>query len=318
LLLAGQVSPPVRLHELLTAIQGNPLALATDAGAITAFIAYFALVFRLRLEDGEWSNWRATSFVAGLAAIFIATGSGLASYEGQNFVAHVVQHLLLMTFAPILLALGAPVSLALQASREPAQQRLSSLLEGGALGVISFPVFAAVLAYLTTAVYFLTPVYVMSQRHALLHGFVQLLFLIAGCIYWWPVVGFDPTRWKMSYPIRLAYLASGIPINSMIGIDLTLNRASIDPSNYSISDTHNGGAVLWGVSVLVVLAGIAVMYAKWARWDASEAARIDGRIERELANDPGRGLAGGIVMDSRTGLWHYPADQAPSASGPPG
>ena len=68
------------------------------------------------------------------AAIFIATGSGLASYEGQNFVAHVVQHLLLMTFAPILLALGAPVSLALQASREPAQQRLSSLLEGGALG----------------------------------------------------------------------------------------------------------------------------------------------------------------------------------------
>ncbi|MGO9559028.1 MAG: cytochrome c oxidase assembly protein [Acidimicrobiales bacterium] len=318
LLLAGQLSPPVQLHRVLTAIQSDPLALATDALVLTVLVGYLGLRLRLRHEGSSWSNWRTAGFAAGLLTIFVATGSGVAAYEDSSFPMHVVQHLLLVTLAPILLALGAPLTLALQASRGRAQSRVSAALQSGLVETISFPVFAAILAYLTTAVYFLTPLYGISEGYAYLHGVLQLCFLVVGCIYWWPVVGLDPTRWKMSYPMRLAYLATGIPINSLIGVELTLNRSSIDRALYSVSDTHTGGAVLWGVSVLVTLAGIAVMYWKWAGLDARQALSSDLTLDRQLGKDPARGLAGGIIMDPRTGLWHYPADEAPSTSGPSG
>ncbi len=318
LLLASQLSPPVQLHRVLTAFQSDPLALATDAVAVAVLAIYLGLRLRVRREGSVRSNWRALSFATGLVTIFVATGSGLASYEDSSFPMHVVQHLLLMTFAPVFLALGAPATLALQASGGRVQSRISAVLKSGFVETISFPVFAAILAYLTTALYFLTPLYGISERYAYLHGVLQLGGLVVGCIYWWPVVGLDPTRWKMSYAMRLAYLATGIPINSLIGVELTLNPASIDRSLYSVSDTHSGGAVLWGVSVLVTLAGIAVMYWKWAGLDARQALSSDLTLDRHLGTDPARGLAGGIIMDPRTGLWHYPADDAPTASGPSG
>src|ERR1700722_18445056 len=52
---------------------------------------------------------RAGSFLLGLALAWIAVASPLASVDGRMLTGHMVQHLLLMTFAPPLIWLGAPV-----------------------------------------------------------------------------------------------------------------------------------------------------------------------------------------------------------------
>jgi putative copper resistance protein D len=291
--------------------------LVATAISVAVFVAYLGGVRRLAQRSRTWSPWRTASFGTGIVTVFIATGSGLASYDDSVFVMHVIQHLLLMNVAPIFLALGAPVTLALQASERGTQTRILGLLHSKVVKAVTFPVVTAVMSYVTMLVYFLTPIYVYSQQHPLLHEYVHLHFLIAGCLYWWPVVGRDPSSWKMSYPVRLVYLATGVPINAMIGIALTMNRASIDPSVHSIADTHSGGAVLWGVSELLLLAGIAVMYIQWCRWEDREAARSDRRLDRELSANGGRGLAGGVIMDPRTGLWHYPASVGGSQDPPP-
>ena len=67
--------------------------------------------------------------------------SGLASYDDQVFAAHVVQHLLLMNFAPILFALSAPVTLALQASDRRTQQGLLKVLHHPVVEFVTNPVF---------------------------------------------------------------------------------------------------------------------------------------------------------------------------------
>jgi putative membrane protein len=54
--------------------------------------------------------WRAGSFVLGLLFISIATASPLAALNHEMLTAHMVQHLLLMTFAPPLILLGVPES----------------------------------------------------------------------------------------------------------------------------------------------------------------------------------------------------------------
>jgi putative copper resistance protein D len=267
----------------------------------------------LRSRGRTWCSWRTASFAGGVVMIFVAVGTGVASYDDSNFVAHVIQHLVLMNVAPVLLALGAPVTLLLQAAGRSVQRKVLKFLHSRLVVALTHPVVVAALAYMTMLIYFLTPVYDLSLRHPLFHDYVHLHFLVSGLLYWWLVVGLDPSRWRLSYPARLGYLMTGIPVNAILGLSLTLSRASIDSSVYTLADTHFGGAILWGVGELLLLAGIAVMYLQWSRADRRETARLDRRLDRQLAEDRERGLAGGYIMDPATGLWHYPADPVVAA-----
>jgi putative membrane protein len=200
----------------------------------------------------------------------------------------------LMNLAPILLALGAPMTVALQASHRPTKQRLLRLLHSRVVEAITFPVVAAGITYVTMIIYFLTPVYIFSEQHPLVHDLIHLHFLIAGCIYWWPVVGLDPSRWRLSYPARLGYLASGIPVNAILGVALTNQRASIDSAIHTVADTHAGGAILWGGGEILIVAALGVMFVQWSNFDRREAGRLDRRHDRNVGTEAAL-LAGGTV-----------------------
>src|SRR4029077_6587700 len=53
--------------------------------------------------------WRALSFFLGLFLIWVAICSPLAAFDEELLTVHMVQHLLLMTIAPLLMLVGAPV-----------------------------------------------------------------------------------------------------------------------------------------------------------------------------------------------------------------
>ena len=112
---------------------------------------------------------RRRSFLAATVLVFIAVQSGLASYDDQVFSAHVVQHLLLMNFAPILYALSAPVTLALQASDRRTQQGLLKVLHHPVVEFVTNPVVVVLASYGTMIAYFLTPFYNFSLEHPLVH-----------------------------------------------------------------------------------------------------------------------------------------------------
>src|SRR5215813_1985926 len=57
--------------------------------------------------------WRACSFIIGLISMWVATASKIASLDHQLLTAHMIQHLLLMTFAAPLILLGEPAMLLL-------------------------------------------------------------------------------------------------------------------------------------------------------------------------------------------------------------
>ena len=53
--------------------------------------------------------WRVASFLLGMSLIWAALGSPLAAYDHDLLTVHMIQHLLLMTFAPALIWLGEPL-----------------------------------------------------------------------------------------------------------------------------------------------------------------------------------------------------------------
>src|SRR5260370_19764892 len=83
-----------------------PLTLAM----ILAALLYMRGWFHLRSSPSNIiRHWQVGSFLLGLFLIWVALGSPLAAFDEQLLTVHMVQHLLLMPFAPPLILLSAPV-----------------------------------------------------------------------------------------------------------------------------------------------------------------------------------------------------------------
>jgi putative membrane protein len=277
--LADAISPPVSVHTLLTGFQTDGLSLVALAIEAGLAVWYVVSVRRLAKRGRGWSRWRTVSFLGATFLVIVAVQSGLAAYDDQVFAAHVVQHLLLMSFAPILYALSAPVTLALQASDRPTQQRLLKVVHHPVVEVLTNPVLVVLVAYGTMIVYFLTPFYNLSLEHPLLHDSTHLHFLVTGCLFWWLVVGRDPSRWRLSYPAKLGILAIGIPVTAVLGVSLTGARASIAPHFHTVADTQRGGSILWVVGEITTFVAMAIIVYQWMRAEERAAVRADRLLD---------------------------------------
>jgi putative copper resistance protein D len=192
-----------------------------------------------------------------------------------------------MNLAPILIALSAPVTLALQASRRATQERLLRVVHHPVVAFLTHPLVAASLAYLTMIGYFLTPFYGFSLEHPLVHDLSHLHFLVSGCLFWYVVIGKDPSRWRLSFPARLGLLATGIPVTAVIGIALSQARTSIAPHFHTAADTRAGGSILWILGELTTLIAMGILLYQWMRFDEREQARADRRADQALAEAEG-------------------------------
>jgi putative membrane protein len=280
---AGAISPPVQLHTLITGWQTDWLSLVTVAVDIALGAGYVLAARRLSHKGRHWSPWRTASFLAGIVTILVATASGLASYDDSVFSIHVIQHLLLMNVAPIFLVLGAPVTLALQASGRHTQTTILRVLHHPIVEIITNPLVVLFFFSVTMIGYFLTPFYPFSLEHPLVHDLTHLHFLITGCLYWWLVVGIDPSRWRLTPPMKLGFLAVDIPVGTLLGLALTQASVSVAPSFHTLADTQQGGGILWIASELFTFAAIGIVVFQWMRSDTREAARGDRRADADYA-----------------------------------
>lgn len=282
LLATDVASPSVQLHTLLWGWPIEPSALVALAIQVGVVVAYLAGVRRLAARGRRWSPWRTTAFVAGMAVVTLAVNSGLAAYDDSVFVVHVVQHILLMSVAPVLLALGAPVTLLLQAGDRTVQRRTLRVLNSRVFQAATFPVVVWLVFFGTMFAYFLTPLYALSLRHPLVHDYSHFQFLAAGFAYWLPIVGIDRSRWQMPYPARILYLFTGIPFAAFLGISLMSESRSISPA-HTLADVHGGGAVLWAFGEISTLVALGLVVAQWAGHEERKAVREDRRLDAEAA-----------------------------------
>src|SRR6202047_5438185 len=87
----------------------SPPVFLTATVIVTAIVyvrGWFAI---RRTRPVLFPAWRLAAFLLGLATILVAIGSPLDGFADALLSAHMVEHLLLMSFAPPLLLLGSPV-----------------------------------------------------------------------------------------------------------------------------------------------------------------------------------------------------------------
>lgn len=82
--------------------------------------------------------------------------------------------------------------------------------------VIAHPATALLLNIGGMAALYFTPLYTAMMGHPLVHAFVHVHFLAAGCLYTWVIAGPDPAPGRPSVPARLVVLGIAITLHSVM------------------------------------------------------------------------------------------------------
>jgi len=217
--------------------------------------------------------WRVTSFSLGLFLIWMAVGSPLAAFDEQMLTVHMIQHLLLMTFAAPLILLGLPVTPFLQGLphqfvqavvgplfRWPPVQRLGRMLVR--------PTFTWLAATATLVVWHVPAIFALALQSGACHLFEQATFLLAGLLFWWPVVQPWPTapaesRWSILFYLFLATLPCDILSAFLVFSERVAYPVYLSASRQSglsvLADQQCAGALMWTCITIVYLVPAAIL-----------------------------------------------------------
>ncbi len=258
------------------------------------------LIYRLAVQRVNAAHpgnpvprFRVWSWNLGLGVLVLALCSPIATYDTTLFSVHMVQHILLTLVAAPLLALGAPITLLLRVSSSKTRQRwILPVLHSWPMRVISFPVVTWVLFAAVMWASHFSGLYDASLDNELIHIFEHALYLGVALLFWWPVVGADPSPWRMSHPARIGYLFLGMPQSSFLGLAIysapavlyahyaTLQR-SWGPT--PLEDQQLAGVLMWvGGDAVFLIAMIAAVWV-WLRAEEREGARLDAKLDRDEA-----------------------------------
>ena len=182
---------------------------------------------RRRHPARPWPLWRTALFLGGLAVVVIATQSGIGSYDDVLFWDHMVQHLLLLMVAPPLLVVGQPATLLLHASRNPLHTWTKKVLRSRVMAAITWPPFGVALYVGGHRRHAPDRLHEPGADQRAVHDGEHALYLVAGYLYFLPLIGREPIRWRVSYPSRIFLLFIAMPVDAFTG--LVLGSESSNP-----------------------------------------------------------------------------------------
>ena len=282
--------PPFGWQAVLQQWQFAPVVTVL-AAALAALYLWGVWRVGQRHPARPWRWWRTAFFLAGLAVIVLATESGIGAYDDVLFWDHMVQHLMLIMVAPPLLVAGQPVTLLLHASRNPLHTWTKRVIRSRVVTFLTWPPFtlAAYAAVIVST--HLTGLITATITHPVLHDAEHAVYLVVGYLFFLPIVGSEPIRWRLSYPIRFLLLAVAMPVDTFTGLILSMQgtplRATNGPappgSPNPLQDIHWAGAIMWVAGDALMFGFMMLVFLMWARSDQGGDSSL-GWLEKVRSN----------------------------------
>lgn len=141
----------------------------------------------------ELSRWRGACFFAGLLLFWLALASPLDALDPFLLVAHMTQHLLLMSIAPPLLLLGNPVVPLLRGLPRPfVRDELAPWMNSRVLhwlqDLFTNPIFGWISMDMAVVLWHLPAAYELGLRSNFWHQIEHACFFFTAVAFWWYVV----------------------------------------------------------------------------------------------------------------------------------
>jgi putative copper resistance protein D len=279
------------LGIILSTWSGDPLPWI---GVMLASVLYLLAVRTVNRAHpaNRVPRWRIAAWLAGVATIGIALVSAVDVYAGSLFSVHMVQHLLLSMVGPPLLALGAPMTLALRAASPRVRRSLLlPVLHSGPVRAVSWPPVGWILFAVAMWATHFSPLFNAALENHAIHSVEHLIYLVAGVLFWWPVIAADPMRWRLSPIGRMAYLAAQMPFNTAVGLAIYFAPGILYP-HYALLgrtwgpgpliDQQIAGIVMWGLGDVILLGALVLAIEGWLRADEKRSRRTRERAAHDV------------------------------------
>ena len=263
---------PFGWQAAVTVWQFAPIVTGAVVVAAGLYLWGVARVAR-RHPARPWPAWRTGMFLGGLAVIVLATQSGIGAYDDVLFWDHMVQHLMLIMVAPPLLIFGQPITLLLHASRNPLHTWAKRTVRSPVATFLTWPVFGCVAYAVAVFGAHLTGLANLVETNQALHNAEHAVFLVVGYLFFLPILGREPIRWRLSYPVRFIILLLIMPVDTFTGLMLGYGstgtpgvpqgpRPTWAPA--ALQDLHLGGAVMWIGGDAIMFGLMMLVFLMWS------------------------------------------------------
>ena len=260
-------------------------------GVVAAECIYVFLVRRLWQKTGQYDIRSAWAWSIGVAVIFIALESPLDSVAEERLLsAHMLQHELLLTIAPLLLLLGLFPRLVVPVTRPVFKPLLRNRSTYALLQVLFSPYCMFGCWLMLVYIWHLPSLYLLALRLNTLHRLEHLSFIMAGTLFWLPIIEPVPGLTKMRPLTKLGYLALGqigtVPLVATLLWSPTLLYPvyALKPSWWGLShvaDQQWAGIVMMVIDMVVALTAVC-----WITFKALTVAEWQDKRPRPLRASP--------------------------------
>ncbi|WP_198413843.1 cytochrome c oxidase assembly protein [Cryobacterium algoritolerans] len=272
--------------------------------AILLAVLYLGALWHLHRTGTRWPVQRTASWMLGAGTLVLVTATGVDGYGMELFSVHMVQHMTLSMLSPVLLALGAPMTLLVRVL--PARQGGGWNLRKGLLNLLH-SAFARFLTHpgITTSLFlmslyglYFTPVFDFLMGSMWGHNLMLVHFLLIGMLYFWGIMGVDPSPRQASRGVRrlatpvlaILELFITVPFHAFFGVIVMMSVAPIvgfyahQVPGWNIrplADQAMGGGIAWGFTELPTLLVLGALFMRWQ----SSAKRRDRFADRKAAKN---------------------------------
>jgi putative membrane protein len=280
----------------------QPLAVV----AVLGLAAWYAAAVRTLARRGtRWPVRRTVLFALGLVAFAWTTNGFPQAYASSLYWVWTSQTLSLLLLVPLILLVGQPLQLA----RAVGSRGVSRFLRSGVARLLANPLVGPAVVPLLSAALFFGPAPAWAIRTAAVGWILQLALIVVGGLILMPLVGVDEEPSSLAVGLSLAIGSFELVLDAIPGIALRLHTTLVTsyfdhrvqhswaPS--ALHDQQVAGAILWCVSEVIDLPFLLLVYRRWLRADARDAAQVDAVLDAErLARGGVAGSADGDAAEA--------------------
>lgn len=266
--------------------------------AIVFAVTYLVGVRRLKARGDAWPVGRTIAWLSGCAFLLIATSSGVGRYMPAMFSMHMVAHMMLSMLVPVLLVLGGPITLLLRVLPAAGKGDPPGLREWVQIALhssfsrfLTHPLVATSLFIGGFYGLYLSGLYDAAVDVHAAHLAMNLHFLLSGYLFYWVVIGIDPSPRRLPPVAKLGIVLVSLPLHAFFGVILMGTKSILGEKFYSnlalpwridlASDQHMGGAITWATGELPLLVVMIALVIQWSRSDERLARRQDRAADRD-------------------------------------
>jgi cytochrome c oxidase assembly factor CtaG len=137
----------------------------------------------------------------------------------------------------------------------------------------------------------------MLMNNHLGHTLMQLHFLAAGLLFFYVIIGVDPSPRRVPPLAAVTLLFLATALHAFFSLALMSSRGVLALDYFAslrrpyaqdlLADQHLGGGLSWGLGELPIVLVLGVVLVRWVRADDREARRRDRAADRAEATGTG-------------------------------